>query len=280
MRTRMAITGVVLASVLMSTLPLPAAAAAPPIPLPGTSDRIDAIRQRGFLRVAVLDEYPWLKKTATGAGEPFEGAAWLLAETYARRLGVELVTTKVGFGDKVSVLSDRADITIAPLLVTPDRAASFDLITYSQAAHCLFGRASNPKVAQAVTIDDLDRPDVTVGFIDDTPQGEWVKARLPSAARRGMPGTIADLATREVLAGTADVAPIDQFFFAAVAAKVPGLVTIPKGVGCLNSTELPIPIGMAISKGQPVFLNWLREEARFIGPQLDAEQRRVVAEGP
>ena len=252
-----------------------------PVPTPGASERVDAIRQRGSLRVAVLDEFPWLKKNAADASAPFKGPAWLLAEDYAKRLGVRLETTPVGFDDKVSILSsNRVDLTIVPLLETPARIEAVDLVSYSQAAHCLFGRAGNPKVARASSIGDLNRPDVTIGFINDTTQGAWAQDRLPRAARHGVPGTIADLATSEIVSGEADVAPIDQFFFAGLSRKVPGLETIPKGAACLSSTELSIPIGMAISKGQPVFLDWLRAEAREIKPQLEAEQTRVVAEGP
>ena len=271
--------GGMLASTLLMGTPAIAAPAEPPAP--GASERVDAIRQRGTLRVAVLDEYPWLKKNPAGASAPFEGPAWLLAEDYARRLGVKLETTPVGFDDKVSILSsNRVDITIVPLLETPARAEAVDLITYSQAAHCLFGRADNPKMAQAGSIGDLNRPDITIGFINDTPQGAWVRERLPRAARHGIPGTIADLATSEVISGKADVAPVDQFFFAGLSKKVSGLETIPKGAACLSSTELSIPIGMAISKGQPVFLDWLRAEAREAQPQLEAEQTRIVAKGP
>lgn len=280
MRTTRTIIGSVLASTLLMAAPAMAASAEPPVPAPGASERVDAVRQRGTLRVAVLDEYPWLKKNPAGAGSPFEGPAWLLAEDYARRLGVRLETTLVGFDDKVSILSSRVDITIVPLLETPARVEAVDLVTYSKAAHCLFGFADNPKVARADSIGDLDRPDVTVGFIDGTPQGAWAQDRLPRAARHGIPGTIADLATSEVVSGKADVAPVDQFFFAGLSKKLPGLATIPKGAACLSSAELPLPIGMAISKGQPVFLAWLQAEAKAVGTKVEAEQARVVAEGP
>ena len=285
MRKGMTIVRCVLAATLLMAAPTLSAptlaGSGPPAPAPGTSARIDAIRQRGTLRVAVLDEYPWLKKKLAGAGSRFEGAAWLLAEDYAKRLGVRLETTPVGFDDKVSILSsDQVDITVVPLLETPARAQEVDFITYSKAAHCLFGRADNPKVARANSIGDLDRPDVTIGFINGTPQGAWAQDRLPRAARHGMPGTIADLATSAVVAGTADVAPIDQFFFVGLSKKLPGLVTIPRGAACLRSTELPLPIGMAVSKGQPVFLAWLRAEAEAVELQVQAEQARVVAEGP
>ena len=250
------------------------------VPRPGASQRIDAIRRRGALRVAVLDEYPWLKRNPEGAGAPFQGPAWVLAEEYARRLGVRLETVEVKFANKVSILdTDGADITIAPLLRTPAREQAVDMISYSMAAHCVFGRADNPKVSRAVTLDDLDRTDITIGSIENTPQGTWLQSRLPKAQSRAVPGNIADLATDEVVSGRADVAPIDKFFFAGLAKRVPGLVTVPKGDACLASNELPFAIAMAVGKGQPAFIAWLRDVAQAIKPQVEAEQARVTKAG-
>ena len=268
-----------LAAALLVAMPVPGQAADVPAPPPGASSRVDAIRQRGTLRVAVLDEFPWLVQNAAADPAPFHGPAWRLAEDYARRLGVSIETTFVSFADKVSILAGGAvDISIVPLLATPEREAVVDMIRYSASAHCVFGLADNPKVAAAERLDDLDRPAVTIGFIADTPQGAWLRKRLPRAARDGVPGTLADLATGEVLAHRADVAPIDKFFFPGLQKKVPGLASVPKD--CLTSQELPIPIGMAIDKGQPAFLEWLRAVATDIKPKVDAEMAKAIGVGP
>jgi polar amino acid transport system substrate-binding protein len=248
---------------------------------PAGADRLDVIRQRGSLRVAVLHEYPWLKQTATGGPDPFEGAAWLLAREYARRLGVRLQTVPVTFADKVTVLAeDRADITIAPLLRTAAREAMVDMVSYSTAAHCVFGRADNPKLADVSTLDNLNRPDITIGVIAASPQGAWLRQRLPAATLDEVPGSIAELATAEIIAGRADVAPIDKFFFAGLSRSVPGLVSIPRGGACLDSEELSIPIAMAVAKGQPAFLTWLRNVTEDARPAVAAEHARVVRAGP
>ena len=44
-------------------------AAAGDVPAPGVSQRIDDIKARGTLRVAVLGEAPWLIENTTGSGE-------------------------------------------------------------------------------------------------------------------------------------------------------------------------------------------------------------------
>src|SRR5215213_10603016 len=89
-------------------------------PAPGVSPRIDAIRKAGVLRVAVLSNPPWLVENTSGSGEAWAGPAWLLAQDYARLLGVKLQPVPVSHETKVPVLaSNQADITISPLSVTP-----------------------------------------------------------------------------------------------------------------------------------------------------------------
>ena len=192
---------------------------------------------------------------------------------------MSIETTPVTSDDKVSILASGAvDISIAPLLVTPEREAVADMIAYSASAHCVFGLVDNPKVAAAARLDDLNQPSVTIGFTTGTPQGAWLQKRLVRAARDGVAGNLTDLATGEILARRADVAPIDKFFFRDLQRKAPGLVSAPKD--CLASQELPIRIGMAIDKGQPAFLDWLRAVAASIKPEVDAEMAKTVQTGP
>ena len=274
--------GLWLAFTLLLAMPAVGRAAEVAVPSAGASRRIDAIKQRGSLRVAVLNEYPWLKQT-DGGQTPFEGPAWRLAEEYSRRLGVKLETIPVSQDAKVPILSTgEVDITIAPLLETPARDKVVDFVLYSVSAQCLFGLADNPKVAAALSIDDLNRSDVTVAYTTGTPQGAWVQGRLPQAAFLGVPGdpgSIADVPTKQILSLQADVTTIDKFFFDGVAKKVPGLVTVPRGAACLASQELPIPVGLGIDKHQPEFLAWLRAVAEEIKPQVAAAEARVEKAG-
>jgi len=55
------------------------------------------IKKRGALRVAALEEYPWLTRFGHGNDAHFSGPAWVLAEQFARRLGVRLETVPVRF---------------------------------------------------------------------------------------------------------------------------------------------------------------------------------------
>lgn len=208
----------------------------------------------------------------------FEGPAWLLAKEYAKRLGVKLETMPVNFDNKVSVLTrGQVEITIAPLLVTAERAKLVDLIPYSMSAQSLFGRADNPKVAQANSIDDLNRPDITIAYIKGSPQGAWLQKRLPKAAKREVPGNLADVPVDEILSRRADVTTIYKFFFAGLLKKSPGLGSVPKAY--LESQELPIPIGMAIDKKEPVFFAWLQAVAKEIKAEVEDEEAQVKKAG-
>ena len=270
------------AAIAAFVLALPAAVQAEtPAPEPGISSHIDKIRQRGSLRVAVLNEYPWLKQTV-GGKTPFEGPAWRLAEEYANRLGVKLETVTVSQDAKVSILSTgEVDITIAPLLETPARDKIVDFVLYSVSAQCLLGLADNPKVDAALSIDDLNRPDVTVAYITGTPQEAWVQGRLPRAMFLGVPVDAGspDVSIKPILSHQADVTTIDKFFFDGIAKKVPGLVTLPRGATCLASQEMPTPVGLGIAKRQPEFLSWLRAVAEEIKPQVVAAEARVERTG-
>jgi polar amino acid transport system substrate-binding protein len=241
---------------------------------------IDAIRQHGVLRVAVLDEFPWLKERH-GAGEPFEGPAWMIAKEAARRLHVRLVTVRVSFDDKLRILDEsRADATIAPLLATPERTRQYGVVVYSQASQCLFGRADNPKLSAARSLDDLNRPDVTIAVVKDAPQGRWLKTRLPSTKVIEVPGNITTVPTTEIVAGRADVATIDQYFFAATARSIPGLASLPFGTSCLDSHEFTLPIGLAVPKDRTDLQALFTHVVADHRARLAREQRRVVTAGP
>ena len=250
------------------------------VPAPGTSTRIDAIRQRGELRVGALGESPWLKENVTGEGAPFTGPGWDLASDYAKRLGVKLAVVPVSHDTKVPVLAaGQVDVTIAPLAVTPQREKVVDFIVYSNSALCLFGLGANPKLAGLGGTDALNTPNVTVAYFTGTPPEHWLPQRLPKAALRGVPGSGANAPVDEILSHRADVAPIDNVAWPELSKKVPGLVTFPAGDACLQSTEMATPIGMAIDKGQPVLLAWMRAVQQEDQPALQQAQMQLMKSG-
>lgn len=246
-------------------------------PAPGASPRIDAIRKAGELRVGVLQNAPWLIENTTGNGEPWSGPAWLLAKEYARLLGVKLSTVPVSHETKVPVLaSNQVDMTISPLGETPERLKVVDFVVYSATSVCMFGRADNAKLAKAASVDDLNRPEVTIAYFTGGAEEGWVKERFPKARLRAVASSGATAPVEEIMARRADAAPINRVPWVGLQQKVKGLAVLPKENNCQASTEKASPVGLAIDKNQAAYLEWLRQVAKARKAQLDADEARVI----
>ena len=217
-----------------------------PVPAPGASPRIDAIEKAGVLRIGVLANAPGLVENTSGQGEAWSGRAWLLAQEYAKRLNVKLQAIPVSHETKVPVLaSNQVDISVTPLAATPDRLKVVDFIIYSSTSVCMFGLASNPKFAGAKSVDDLNKPDITIAYYTGGGEEGWVKERFPKAQLRGVAGSgVAPV--EEVMAKRADAVPINRVPWVAMGSKLKQLAVLPKENNCQNSTEKAAPVGMAI----------------------------------
>lgn len=253
-------------------------ASAQEAPAPGASPRVDAIRKAGELRVGVLQNAPWLLENTSGQGEAWSGPAWLLAKEYARLLNVKLRTVPVSHETKVPVLAaNQVDMTISPLGETPERLKVVDFVIYSSTSVCLFGRADNPKFAKNAAVEDLNRPDVTIAYFTGGAEEAWVKQRFPKAQHRAVANSGATAPVEEVMARRADAAPINRVPWVPLSQKVKGLGVLPKENNCQNSTEKASPVGLAIDKNQPAFLEWARAVAKTQRPKLDADESRIVS---
>lgn len=247
------------------------------VPAPGTSARIDAIKKSGVLRAAVLSNPPWLVENTTGSGDAWAGPAWLLALEAAKQLGVKLQPVPVSHETKVPVLaSNQADMTISPLSVTPERLKVVDFVTYSRTALCVFGRADNPKVANAKSIDEFNQPGVTVAYFTGGGEENWVKKRFPNATLRGVSTAGTAAPVEEIMAKRADITPINRVPWQALNRKVKGLKALPDGNNCQDSTEMATPIGLAIDKNQPEYLAWLKALNDSMKAKLDADEVRII----
>lgn len=264
--------------VLSAALLLPAAASAEvPVPAQGESPKIDQVKERGSLLVAAIGEFPWLPENTTGSGPQFSGPAWVLAEEYAKRLGVELEVVPVSHETKVPILaSGGADITIAPLAVTPQRQEVVDFINYSQSSLCLFGKADNPKLKDLTSVDDLDSEDIIIAYFTGTPPESWAPTRFSNAQLRGVAGSGANAPVEEIIAGRADVAPIDYAAWPTLSKQVPGLIVFPQGDACLQSQEMKTDIGIAVDKADPVFRDWLQAVYDEVKDQVSAEELQIL----
>jgi polar amino acid transport system substrate-binding protein len=250
---------------------------AQPVPAPGASPRIDAIKKAGVLRVAVLANAPWLLENTTGSGDQWSGPAWVLSQDYAKRLGVKLEPVLVSHETKIPVLAaNQVDISVTPLAETPDRDKVVDFVLYSNTSVCMFGLASNPKFAAAKSVDDLNKPDITIAYFIGGAEEGWVKQRFPKAKFLGVANSGATAPLEDIMAHRADAAPINRIPYVPMSHKVKGLAALPKADNCQDSTEKAQPVGVAIDKNQPVFLAWLRAVAEKVHPELQASEQKVI----
>src|SRR5256885_13533904 len=219
-----------------------------PVPAPGASPRIDAIKKAGVLRVGVLANAPWLVENTTGQGAAWSGPAWLLANEYAKRLGVKLEAVAVSHETKVPVLaSNQVDISVTPLAETAERLKVVDFIIYSTTSVCMFGLASNPKFAQAKSVDDLNRPDITIAYYTGGGEEGWVKERFSKAQLRGVAGS-GTAPVEEVMAKRAGAGPINRVPWGALGRQLKTLAVLPKENNCQSSMGQAAPVGMAHDK--------------------------------
>ena len=250
------------------------------VPAPGQSPKIDAIKQRGVLKVAAIGEFPWLPENTTGSGPQFSGPAWMLAEEYAKRLGVKLEVVPVSHETKVPILATgEADISIAPLAVTPKRQEVVNFVVYSRSSLCMFGLADNPKLKDVKTVDDLNREGLTMAYFTGTPPETWAPTRFPKATLKGVAGSGANAPVEEILAKRADFATIDNVAWPTLNKQVPGLVSFPAGDDCLKSTEMSTDVGLAVDKSDPAFHAWLQAVYDEMKDAVTAEEIKLLKSG-
>jgi polar amino acid transport system substrate-binding protein len=247
-------------------------------PATGVNARVDAIRKAGVLRVGVLANLPWLaENTKSDGGEPWSGPAWTLTKEYARLLNVKIQPILVSHETKVPVLAaNQVDISITPLAETPERLAAIDFVIYSATSVCMFGRADNAKFAESKSVDDLNRPEITIAYFIGGGEEGWVKERFPKAKLRGVTNSGATAPVEEVMAKRADAAPINRVPYVGMAKKVKGLAVLPKENDCQGSMEKAAPVGIGVDKNQKEFTEWMRAVAKRMKDQLDTDERKVI----
>ena len=263
-----------LAAALAATMTSAPAQTPPP---PGASPRIDAIRKAGVLRVGVVNNPPWLAQNTTGDGEPWSGPSWLLGKEFAKLLGVKMVPVPVSHETKVpALIANQMDIMIGPLNQNAERAKIIDFVTFSSTGVCMFGLASNPKFTNAKTLDDFNKPDITMAYFSGAGEEPLVREQFANAKLRGVTNSGSVAPIEEVLAGRSDVAPLNRMLWPNISKKVKGLAVFPKENNCQDSKIFEIKTGMGVDKNQQVYLEWLREVEKRMQPALAAEEARMT----
>lgn len=248
-------------------------------PKPGVSKRIDAIRERGTLRVGAMSDTPYLfQETTGGSGDGWSGPAWVLAKSYADQLGVKIEVVQVSNETKVPVITaDQVDMTIAPLATTEERKKIIDFVVYSNTAVCMYGLESNPKFSGAKTVDDLNNANVTIAYFTGSAEESWVQERFPLAQKRSVIGSGAT-PIEEILSGRADTAPVNRTNWISMSKKLSGGGVLPSENNCQDTQEKAQDVGLGIAKDQPEYAEWLRAVAASEMESVKTEEQRLIAQ--
>jgi len=251
-------------------------AVAQQLPAPGASPRVDGIRKAGVLRAGVVNNPPWLVQNTKGDGEPWSGPSWMLGKEFARLLGVRLEPVLVSHETKVpALMANQMDIMIGPLNQNAERAKIIDFVTFSSTSVCMIGRADNPKFMQARSLDDFNRPEVTIAYFTGAGEEPLVKERFPKARLRGVANSGSVAPIEEIMAGRSDVAPLNRMLWPGMSRKLKALAAFPSENDCQDSKIFNIPAGMGVAKNQQAYLDWLRAVEKRMEPALAAEEARV-----
>src|SRR4029079_4138231 len=125
--------------------------------------------------------------------------------------------------------------------------------------------ASNPKFANAKSVDELNKPGITIAYYTGGGEEGWVKERFPQATLRGVAGSgVAPV--EEVMAKRADAVPINRVPWVAMGRKLKQLAVLPKDGNCQNSTGKAGPRGLAGERNQQAFLAWARAVEKEMEP--------------
>jgi polar amino acid transport system substrate-binding protein len=237
-------------------------------PAKGQSATIDRIRASGTLRAGAATALPWLGQNP--ATHEFFGPSVEMGKELADRLSVKLELIPAGYDTIIAGLqANQFDITIAALSATEKRKQVVDFINYTIAGTCYAVLTSNAKVN---TLEDLNQPSVSIGTWTGTGTEQVVKEKYTKATIDSVvmpvPGSNR---MQEVITKRIDAATLDSPRALLVVHQFPQLKIIPGGPNeCIAHPDLPVPIGIAITKGDPVFAAWLQASITQMQGKIDA----------
>ena len=235
-------------------------AASTDVPAPGQSPKIDAIKERGSLRVAAIGEFPWLPENTTGSGPQFSGPAWVLAEEYAEAPGRAARGRAGQPRDQGADPRDRRrrhlDRAARGHAEAPGGGRFRGLLALLACASSAWRAIPSCRTSRASTISTA-----TTSPWPTSPARRPRPGRRRASRRsvpRRSPARAPTRRSRRSCAKRADFASIDNVAWPQLAKQVPGLVVFPAGDDCLQSNEMATGVGLAVDKKDTVFRDWLQ----------------------
>ncbi|WP_372620650.1 transporter substrate-binding domain-containing protein [Falsiroseomonas sp.] len=159
-----------------------AALAATPIATPALAQgapasTLQAIRDRGELRIGVAPGEPWFFRDQRT--NQWHGIGWGVGEAIAKELNVRAAPVETTWGNAVAGLQANQFDVMFVLDATPQRALAIDFPVQP-----MFYYAQGLLVRPGLTVrnwEDANKPDVRIGVILGTSPDRDVTARLPNA---------------------------------------------------------------------------------------------------
>jgi cyclohexadienyl dehydratase len=229
---------------------------------------LDAIKQRGELRVAGLLYRPFIARRPSGE---YVGVDVDVMTKMAKDLGVKIMFVDAEWSTAVAGIASKKWDIMPGACITPKRLEVIDFSeSYLTVGGTLVFLKSNPKNFKSVA--DFDKPDVVFAV----PAGSWseqiAKVVVPHATLKPFGQSASSELLQEVLAGRSDAIVLDTPVGTSVSvARYPDqLGYIPSATKALDA--LPCPLGYGYLKGDKKlgdYLNAYIEKEKASGA-LDA----------
>ncbi len=246
-----------------AALPVPQAREASPVLRPPAVDTLATVRQRGVLRVGVVQVPPMVMVDSAGR---HVGYSVDLARRLADDLGLRLELVETWWTGIIPQLLDgHTDIVITGLWMNVPRALVVNF-TQPTASEGMYLIASRPLTSQRRSLDAFDQPGVKIAVSSDPAQQRLAKARFAKASVMA----VDDDPLMVVSEGRAHAAVVATLSAEALVASAPRRWFLPSPEPLARTTA-----GMAVRKGDPDFLaflnswldmqresGWLAERAR------------------
>jgi len=212
-----------------------------------TDDMLARIKQSGKLRVGISEMVPWATHDKDGK---LIGFSVDVARKLARDMGVEVEFHPDAFKYLVpDLLADRFDIIISGFSIEPQRAL---LVNFSEPYNTtdVTIAANNKTAGQFTTLQEFNKPTLTIGSLEGTTAEEMTSTLLPEAQIKTY-STDAELFSA-LVNGKIDAAAADYPRPEIVAKFFPDKVSAPAGVKLAT-----FPSAFAVRRGDMGFVNFL-----------------------
>ena len=239
------------------------------VPAKGQSATIDRIKASGTLRAGIAVAPPWLGQDPKTS--QYFGPAITVGQRVATLLGVKLQIIPSGWDTIIAGLqAQQFELALAPLFATAKRKAVVDFVNYTEAGTCYAVLKSNTKINDLA---DMDNPDVVIGTFTGTGTETAIKDKYPKAKINSVvQGPGGGTRVVEVITKRIDVAPFDSPLAVVLQDKYKEVKILPKNAEyCIQHADIPIPIGMAFNKGDPMLAQFLQRVVTSMQSEINAE---------